>query len=104
MAINIEKKSSYVNKDGSWQDVTGDEILKFITLLLYIGIVEAPSYQQYWTTKSLFCSLWARVMPQKRFKALLVMLHVVDPGAEEQGNKLHMVFHVVSTVPKPGNR
>ena len=95
--LNISKKPSYASKDGSWTETTPDEMKRFITLLIYQGIVKVPRYEQYWSRKTLYNGLWARaILSQKRFKALLAFLHVVDPFTEKEGDKLRKVSPFIS--------
>ena len=52
-----------------WQDLTPEEFYKFIGLLLYMGIVQAPNVDLYWSTKQLFHGLWARAFKSRyRYK------------------------------------
>ena len=83
----------YAQKDGSWKEVTSDEIKKLIALLIYFGLVRVgASVDRYWCTKSLYHGLWARaMMGRTRYRALMAMLHVVDPAAETPGDKLRKV-------------
>ena len=73
---------SYAQPNESWQEVTLDEIKKMIALLIYLGLVRVgQSVECYWSTATLFHSLWTRTfMTRNRLKALMAMLHVVDPG------------------------
>ena len=82
--------SSYTISDGSWQDVTADEIRRFIALLIHFGVVHVRGdVQKNWSTTTLYHGLWARaILPRTRYFAILAMLHVVDPGAEDPRNKL----------------
>lgn len=81
---------SYTQSDGSWKDTTPDEINRLIALLIYFGLVKVGvNTDRYWSTKSLYNGLWASaIMPRIRFRALMALLHVVDPGAENPGDKL----------------
>ena len=81
---------SYAQPDGSWKEVTADEIKRMIALLIYFGLVKVGhSVEWYWSTATLFHGLWARAcMGRNRLKALMAMLHVVDPGSEVEGDKL----------------
>ena len=85
--------SSYTKSDGSWQDVTADEIRRFIALLIHFGVVHVRGdVQKNWSTKSLYHGLWARaILSRDRYFAILSMLHVVDPASEDLGNKLRKV-------------
>ena len=84
---------SYVKSDGSWEETTPDEIKRLIALLIYFGLVKVrTSVEKYWSIKTLYHGLWARaIMPRLRYKALMALLHVVDPGAEAPGDKLREV-------------
>ena len=95
--INITKKPCYAQKDGSWKETTHDEIRKLIGLLIYQGVTRVPTFHKYWSTQSLYHGLWARVfLTRDRFKALLGMLHLVDPGSEQQGDRLRKVSSVIN--------
>ena len=85
--------TSYTQSDGSWKDTTPDEINRLIALLIYFGLVKVTTHaDRHWSTKSLYNGLWARsIMPRIRFRALMALLHVVDPGAETPGDKLRKV-------------
>ena len=99
--IEVAKENStkrcYTESDGSWQDTTPDEILRLISLLIYFGFVGVKgSANWYWSTTTLFHGLWARsFMSRMRFRALMALLHVVDPLNEPAGNKLCMVVGFV---------
>lgn len=83
---------TYAKTDGSWQDVTADEIKRLIALLIYFGLVRVGVGEKYWSVKTLYHGLWARAILSKvRFKALLAMLHIVDPATEKPGDKLREV-------------
>ncbi|XP_067045430.1 piggyBac transposable element-derived protein 4-like isoform X2 [Acropora muricata] len=85
--------TSYAQRDGSWKEVTADEIKRMIAILIYFGLVRiGHSVQWYWSTATLFHGLWARAcMDRTRLKALMAMLCVVDPGNEVKGDKLRKV-------------
>ena len=85
--------SSYTLPDGSWQDVTADEIRWFIALLIHFGVVHVRGdVQKNWSTKTLYHGLWAHaILPRSRYFAILAMLHVVDPASEDLGNKLRKI-------------
>ena len=90
--------SSYAKSDGSWQDVTADEIKRLIALLIYFGLVKVVGdVDKYWSVKSLYHGLWAReIMSRTRYKALMALLHVVDPATETEGDKLRKVESFVA--------
>ena len=83
---------SYTSPDGSWKETTADEIKRLIALIIYMGLVKIGDVDKYWSIKTLFHGLWARaIMSRTRFKALMAMLHVVDPAKEDKSHKLREV-------------
>ena len=84
---------TYAQPDGSWKEVTSDEIKRLIALLIYFGLVRvSTSVDRYWSVKSLYHGLWARsILSRGRCRALMAMLHVVDPAAETPNDKLRKV-------------
>ena len=87
---------SYTEADGSWPEVTADEIKRLIALLIYFGLVKVGNVEKYWSRKTLYHGLWARAMlPRTRFKALMAVLHVVDPATEVPGEKLRKVESLI---------
>ena len=93
LADENSKHQSYAASDGSWRDTTPDEILRLIALLIYFGLVKVVGKaDKYWSTKTLYNGLWARsILSRRRFRALMALLHVVDPCNEPAGNKLRKV-------------
>ena len=88
---------SYTKQDGSWEETTPDEIKKLITILIYFGLVRVGSLDKYWTTKTLYHGLWARsILSRDRYKALMALLHVVDPWTEDPRSKLRKVESFVN--------
>ena len=73
---------SYCQHDGSWKDITRDEINRLIALLMYMGLAKIGVTDKYWSTKSLYNGLWAAaIMPRIRFKALMALLQT--PGDKD---------------------
>ena len=95
---NIHAKKSYADKNGAWKETNPAEMKKFIACLIYQGLVKVPTIDRYWSTRSLYHGLWARVMiSRERFQALLSMLHIVDPTAEiDKTDKLRKVRPLIN--------
>lgn len=101
--MHILQKPSYSEKDGSWREVTPEEMIKFIGLIIYMGIVQVPRLHWYWNTGSLFTGLVPpRVMARTRFKALLAFLSVTDP--EKSTAASHGKLHRISPLIEHMNR
>lgn len=87
---HILEKPTYSEKDGSWKEVTPEEMVKFIGLPMYMGILELPRLNLYWSTTKLLSGLLPpKVMARQRFTALLATLHVSDP--ETNGERTVLV-------------
>lgn len=89
---------SYTKPDGSWEDATADDIKQLIAILIYFGIVKVVGdVDKCWSKKTLFRGLWAwAILSRKRFKALMALLHVVDPATEDKADKLHKVESIIN--------
>ena len=63
--------TTYTTSEGAWQETTDDEINNLIALLIYFGLVRVDSVvEKYWSTKTLYHSLWARkILSRTCYKA-----------------------------------
>lgn len=90
----ILEKPTHARPDGSWEEVTPSELLKFIGLVIYMGIVKVPRLKLYWNVGTLYSGLLARrIMPRRRFIALLALLHIADlddPNQQSKGKLRYM--------------
>ena len=66
-----------MQKDGKECGITADEIEKFISILLYMGLFSCPSYRMYWENNSRFSPV-ADTLPRHRFETMLRYLHFND--------------------------
>jgi hypothetical protein len=55
--LNIQKKPYYGDKNGAWIETNPDEMKKFIAILLYQGLVKLPTFERYWSHKSIYHGL-----------------------------------------------
>lgn len=62
-----------------WNDVTIEEMKKFLALHFLTGIVQKPEINQYWSTNPLLkTSVFNQVMSRNRFQVILDFLHFND--------------------------
>jgi hypothetical protein len=62
-----------------WSDVTQDELLVFIAVIMYQGIVQKPEVEMFWSTKPMFETPFVmKMMSERRFSLLHKCLHFVD--------------------------
>ena len=82
-----KKKSMY--KRFKYHALDKHEIMRFITVLLLLGITEVRSYRKAWNTKNAQVILRLNeLMSRNRFEAIGAFFHIVTPG-EERANSRH---------------
>ncbi|KAK6470125.1 piggyBac transposable element-derived protein 4-like [Huso huso] len=93
---HVVDKPSYGDAHGSWVDVTAEEMLKLIGLIIYMGVTPLPRVSRYWSTAPLRHGLWARAyMCRERFKALLAVFHLVHPDEEDHSDGLQKLRYLL---------
>ena len=104
--LDAGQGASYSKSDGTLNNVTANEIRRFIALLIHFGVVHVKGdVQKNWSTKTLYHGLWARaILPRERYFAILAFLHVVDPATEDPSNKLRKVESFIDDFKKKCSR
>ena len=98
--MHIISKPSYALPDGSWDEVTRHDLEKLVAFLIYMGLVQVPNYENYWSTATLYNGLWGRAFfPRDRLKAILAFLHVddVDRDPNDRLRKVRYIFETVKS-------
>ena len=63
----------------SWTETNVPEMKAFLAILLFMGFVKFPAYQDYWTTESIMEMPGFRsIMPRNRFNAIMQFLHLAN--------------------------
>lgn len=76
----------------AWEPTTRKEMLHFLGLLGYMGIVRMNSLRNYWSTKWLYKNDVApKIMSRNRFELLLKMLHFSNNQECPEGDRLHKI-------------
>ncbi|KAH8026360.1 hypothetical protein HPB51_020344 [Rhipicephalus microplus] len=76
-------------------------MLRFIALLIYMGIVQVPRLHMHWNTGSIYGGLLrAQIMSRKRFFSLLAFLHISDPEDKSTASaeKLRKVWSLLQHI------
>nr|CAI5836004.1 unnamed protein product [Callosobruchus analis] len=82
-------KESRLNR---WVPTDKEEMLKFIGIVAYMGMVRMPSLEKYWSNDELFhISIIPRIMPRNRFQLLLRMWHFSNNEDCPEGDRLHKI-------------
>lgn len=59
----------------NWQDTNVEELQRFIGLLLWMGLVQYPSIESYWSKMNIYSNAIKSVMSRNRFQLLLKTWH-----------------------------
>ena len=69
--MHILSRPSHALPDGSWKEISSQEMRNFFALLLYFGLIRIPEVDKYWSTRTLYHRLWAReLLSRQRFRAV----------------------------------
>ncbi|XP_062512569.1 uncharacterized protein LOC134188414 [Corticium candelabrum] len=76
---------------GSWKDVTVEELMRYIGLVIAMGILKFPRVDYYWKMKytTIMTTGISDVMPRNRFMAISRYFHVCDKANEPARDSLH---------------
>lgn len=75
-----------------WVPTDKGEMLKFIGIVAYMGMVKMPSLDKYWSTDELFhIGTIPKIMSRNRFQLLLRMRHFSNNATCPDGDRLHKV-------------
>ena len=78
--VGPSKPSMYAG----WVDLDVDGFFRFIALLMYMGVVQVPNIERYWSTTSIYHGLWARsFMTKHRYKQIMCFFKTCDPEGKE---------------------
>jgi len=82
-----------------WVDVTVEQMMAFVGLVVAMGVVRLPEIDDYWAIDPILQHPWfASVMSRTRFKQILRYLHCADNTANVSGDKLRKLRSVVDTL------
>lgn len=76
----------------------GEELLKFLMLIVWMGLVPIGSMKDYWASNSLVYNFDfpKRMMSRDRFQALLASLHFSDNENNQAGDRLAKVRNFIT--------
>ncbi|XP_044754995.1 piggyBac transposable element-derived protein 4-like [Coccinella septempunctata] len=75
-----------------WFPTDQNEMLKFIGIVAYMGMVRMPSLEKYWSTDCLYkMACISKIMSRNRFQLLLRMWHFSDNETCTVGDRLHKI-------------
>lgn len=76
----------------AWVPTTKNEIRKLLGILGYMGLVNMPTIQKYWSTDKKYSNSICRdTMPRNRFELLLSMFHFSDNQENVTQSRIHKV-------------
>lgn len=84
-----------------WVPTDKKEIIQFIGIVAYMGLVKMPSLEKYWSNDDLYKNcIIPRIMPRNRFQLLLRMWHFSDNASCPEGDRLHKVKPLIEKLVK----
>lgn len=79
-----------------WVPTNREEIMNFLGIIAYMGIIKAPSISDYWTTDPFFkISAIPSTMSRNRFELLLRMWHFSNNELQPENDRLYKLSNVV---------
>lgn len=79
----------------AWYDTDIGEIKNFLGVVLWMGLVQLPSYDHYWSTSAVFHTNVGRVMSRNRFEIIMQMIHFIDNEQADKSNRLYKLGTLV---------
>lgn len=81
----------------TWKDITKDELMKFIGLLLHMGHIKMNRIQDYWKKDSLHkINVFPAVMSRNRFLLILRVLHFANNAETPSEDMLYKIRPILN--------
>ena len=98
MQVNAAKPSPMI-----WFDTCVEEMQAFFGVIIAMGVVRMPEFDDYWSTDPIFRNSWfSSIFSRDRFKQILRYLHCADnskrPDRNAPGYKLFKVQALIDTL------
>uniref|UniRef100_A0A3Q3L1L6 PiggyBac transposable element-derived protein 4-like n=1 Tax=Mastacembelus armatus TaxID=205130 RepID=A0A3Q3L1L6_9TELE len=72
----------------AWKAITEHELYAFISLVIYMGFVKCSAISDYWCKSAVYSlPLPSKIMPRRRFQAILASLHLSHPQVDAENEK-----------------
>ncbi|XP_025422545.1 piggyBac transposable element-derived protein 4-like [Sipha flava] len=80
-----------------WVDTTHEEMIRFIGLLFYMGVVKLSSTANYWSRNVLYQNeICRKSMSRERFELLLRFWHFANNQIEPEGDQLCRIQYLIT--------
>ncbi|MGL4646783.1 MAG: hypothetical protein ACRCVL_06715, partial [Cetobacterium sp.] len=78
--VNNSNKFGETDHPDSFQRITMAEMMSYLAIIIYMGLVKTPNINDYWRKSGLYTIPFpSTVMSGRRFKAISRALHLSDP-------------------------
>lgn len=81
-----------------WTNTDVKEILNWLGLVLWMGLVQLPEVGLYWSNSPIFSTNFGRVMSRNRFQILSTMIHYSNNETCDKTNRLNKLGTIVEDV------
>ncbi|KAG7487665.1 hypothetical protein MATL_G00025970 [Megalops atlanticus] len=92
LCCNTNKYAAQRTAEGmhrQWTDVNAEEMLRFLSIIIYLGLVKGSAARDMWRKDCLHSHPFpASVMPGYRYEAISAYLHMSDPAADAVNDQL----------------
>lgn len=97
----MSSDSSAGSRNHLWTPVTNEDILKFLALVGWTGLVKLPSIKDYWRLHKLYGIPLARtIMPRYRFELILKFVHFTNNQTADTDDRLYKIREVMDMFTK----
>ena len=87
----IWNKKEYSKNSLPWlyfqYGISSDDILLFISIRIYMGIIIFPTIDSYWNTLTIYTNFLQNIISKNRYKLLASALHIPDDDNENNNDE-----------------
>lgn len=85
--VKNSNKFGETDHPNTFQRITLPEMMSYLAMIIYMGLVETPNITDYWKRSELYAfSFPSSVMSGRRFKAISRAIHLSDPDDDAANN------------------
>lgn len=95
--INLTPISKF-SRLSKWVPTTVEEIQNWLGLVLWMGLVQMPEVEMYWSNSTLFSTSFGKIISRNRFQLLTSMIHYQNNETANKNNRLYKLGTLIDDV------